>query len=171
MSHLIHAPGMGRTTMESSAAFGAVVWLAMQAPRVHELPLHQLNRLVLQPQAAGCEVLISSEDGNGTWRPRLWLSYAHLSAEFERDYVRDPSMPLPAQAWHSGDRLWLMHLIAPDGFERMLLRTVRNVFAKRCARSLSPRSRWSGQRVMVWCGSGCSPADAKDFWRHRPILA
>jgi cytolysin-activating lysine-acyltransferase len=162
---------MGRIGMDATAAFGAAVWLAMQAPKVKDLLLHQLNQLVLQPQAAGCEVLISSPDAEGKWRPRLWLAYAYLSAEFEREYVLDPSMPLPPQAWHSGDRLWLLHVIAPNGFEQELRRTLRELFAAHSARSLSPHSRWSGQRLVVWRGFGCSRTDTIEFWRQRPILA
>ncbi len=171
MGYLIHAPAMGRSTMEATAAFRAVIWLAMQAPKVKKLARRQLNQLVLQPQAAGCEVLVSSEDGQGTWKPRLCRSYANLSAVFERQYVRDPYMPLLPKAWHSGDRLWLIHPIVPNSFAATLRRTIQDLFSERSARSLSPRSRWSGQKLLIWRGTGCSRVNAMEFRRQRPRMA
>jgi cytolysin-activating lysine-acyltransferase len=154
--------------MDATAAFGAVIWLAMQAPEVKDLMLHRLNQLVLQPPTAGCEMPISIPDAEGKWRPRLWLAYAHLSAEFERDYVRAPSMLVPPQAWHSGDRLWLMHVIAPNGFEQELRRTPQDLFAARSARSLSPIARGLGDGWWLGVGSAARIPTQSSFGGNAP---
>lgn len=167
----IHAPGLGHQEMDSTAAFGAAVWLAMQAPKVKDVALHQLNGLVLQPQTAQSDVLISRSDGSGGWRPHLWLAYARLSAEAERDYARNPALILPQSAWQSGDRLWLVHIIAPLGFDSQMFKILRRLFAAQTARSLSPSSHWRGQQVLVWRGAQCTLQDATNYWRQRPIEA
>lgn len=170
MEHLIHAPGLGHNAMDRMEAFGAAAWLAMQAPRVKDLRLAQLNRLILQPQDALCDVLICADDGNG-WTPRLWAAYAQFDALHEATYFRDPSQPIGRQAWRSGDRLWMLHLVAPSGYSRDLHRLLQELFAGRAARSLSPRSHLHGQRLVVWCGKGCSTTDARQFWANRPLQA
>jgi hemolysin-activating ACP:hemolysin acyltransferase len=170
MSYLIHAPGLGQSSMEHTAAFGAAVWLAMQAPKVRDLALHQLERLVLQPQSAASFVLLSKPEGSG-WKPHAWMSYAHLDATHEKNHVANPAAPLPDSAWHSGDRLWILHLIAPCGYELDTHRQVQALFANRTARTLSPRSFMLGQRVNIWRGANCPAQDAHAYWQQRPILA
>jgi hemolysin-activating ACP:hemolysin acyltransferase len=171
MKYLIHAPGMGRTEMDAATALGLAAWLAMQAPKVKDLAVHQLNQLLLQPQIAQSDVLIAKADGDGRWVPSLWLSYAHFSAEFERDYMQNPSLPIPSSAWASGDRLWGLNLLAPSAFDQTLLRLLQDLFAGKSLRSISPVSHRMGQRVVIWRGSDCSRIDAKKYWQERPILA
>lgn len=171
MKYLVHAPGLGHAQLQPPEAFGAAVWLAMQAPKVKNLALHQLSQLVLQPQAAHSDILVMSLDQSGKWQPRLWLAYAQMSAEHERDYVRNPSVPLPAQAWHSGDRLWLLHLIAHPQYDHALHQVLQDLFTQRSARSLSPDSHRNGQRIVTWRGTDCNHTQAQTYWQQRPILA
>lgn len=171
MKYLIHAPGLGHMGMEAAAALGAAVWLAIQSPRVKDMAVHQLNQVLLQPQAAGCHVLIASEDAQGGWTPCVWLAYAQMNAQFERDYMRNPSLPLPASAWQSGDRLWLLHLLAPNGFNPSLKKMLKDLFAGRSARHLNPDAYRVGQRVLISRGAGCSRTEAKHYWQERSILA
>lgn len=170
MKYLIHAPGLGHRAMDTVSAFGSAVWLAMQARRVMDLRLAQLNRLILQPQQSLCDVLICEDDGHGL-TPRLWAAYAQFDAQHERAYVRDPSQPLNPDAWNSGERLWMLHLVAPLGFSRDLHRLLQGLFEGCTARSLSPRSHLRGQRLVIWRGQGCSTTDAQHFWADRPIQA
>ena len=170
MKCLVQAPGLGHTVMEPTAAFGAAVWLAMQAPKVCDLALHQLERLILSPQDASSYVLLSLPDGQG-WKPHVWLSYAEMDPLHEKRYVANPAAALPAQAWRSGDRLWMLHLIGPHGYDLETHRQVRTLFANRTARTLSPRSHLLGQRVCVWRGAQCAPSMAQAYWQQRPILA
>lgn len=130
MNQLIHAPGLGHPAMDRVAAFGAAVWLAMQAPRIGELQLALLDQLILQPQQAQRDVLICRQDGHG-WPPQLWAAYAQFDASAERAYVRDPSRCPAPGAWASGDRLWMLHLIAPQNYSPDLHRRQQALFASR----------------------------------------
>lgn len=170
MKYLIHAPGLGRRAMDTVSAFDSAVWLAMHARRIMDLRLIQLNRLVLQPQQALCDVLICEDDGHGL-TPRLWAVYAQFDALHEGAYVRDSSQPLSPGAWNSGERLWILDLVAPLGYSREIHRILRDLFAGCTARSLSPRSHLQGQRLVVWRGRGCSSTEAQRFWAARPIQA
>ena len=170
MTFLVHAPGLGRSVMDSAAAFGAAVSLAMSAPKAKHLAVYELEQIILQPQTAQSHVLVAKQV-SGSWSPIAWLAYANLSAEYERTYMRNPNQPLPTSAWRSGDRLWALNLIAAAGYASELRPVLKNLFASRTARSLSPHSYSRGQKVVVWRGSGCTQSDAKQFWRQRPILA
>lgn len=170
MKYIVHAPGLGYRAMDTVSAFGSAVWLAMQARRVMDLRLAHLNRLILQPQQALCDVLICEDDGHRL-TPCLWAAYAQLDALHESAYVRDPSQPLSPGAWNSGDRLWMLHLVAPLGFGRDLQRLLQGLFEGCTARSLSPRGHLSGQRIVVWRGQGCCTTEAQRFWAERPIQA
>lgn len=171
MEYRIHAPGLGYHAMDRVAAFGAAARLAMQAPRIKDLRFAQLNRLILQPQDALCDVLICADDGNNGWTPRLWAVYAQFDAQNEGAYVRDPSQPIGLGAWRSGDRLWMLHLVAPTGYSVDLHLLLQKLFAGRTARSLSPRSHLLGQRLVIWRGKGCTTTGARRFWADRPIPA
>lgn len=171
MDYLIHAPGLGYQTMSFTESFGAAVWLAMQSHKVKDIALHHLNGLILQAKEAHSEVLICLKDDKGGWTPHLWLSYARLSAEVEKELIRNPSVFLQSDQFHSGDRLWALYLIAPLGFDRRLILILKQLFAGHSARGLSPNSHWRGLQVLIWRAWGCSQAQSLAYWKQRPLLA
>lgn len=170
MTYLVHAPGFGRPLLDGMAELGAALWLGMQAPKVRELRLGQCHQVFVQAQLAQTSVLVVSQHPGG-WTPTLWLAYAALSPSHEAQYVRNPAQALPQDAWHSGDRLWLMHLVAHKTFTPEALGVVRDLFKGRTARTLSPRSHRFGQKVLICRGRGVRLSDARRYWQSRPILA
>lgn len=170
MTFLVHAPGLGHNTIDSMAALGAGMWLGIQAKRAKGLRLEQCKQVFLDPQQANCFVLIASKTMQG-YRPVLWLSYAIFDANAEADYVAYPDQAIPQQSWNAGDRLWFLHLIAQGQISQPVKSVLREIFAHRTARSLSPRSHFSGQKIMLWRGNAMDLQAVRVFWAARPILA
>lgn len=170
MNFLVHAPGLGRNSIDSMAALGAGMWLGMQAKRAKSLRLEQCQQVFLDPQLANCFVLIASETTQG-YTPVLWLSYANFNANAEADYVAYPDRVIPQESWNSGDRLWFLHLIAQGQVSLPVKSVLREIFTHKTARSLSPHSYFSGQKVMHWRGNAIDLQAVRAFWKARPILA
>jgi hemolysin-activating ACP:hemolysin acyltransferase len=169
MTFLIHAPGLGHNTMDEMAAFGAAMWLGMQAKRSRELQLDQCTQFFLDPHLAKSYLLLASTSTQG-YIPLLWLAYARFSPQCEAKYIQDPDAPLVPNEWNSGDRLWFLHLAAQGNLSPSVKSTLRSLFSRQTARSLSPRSHIRGPAVMVWRGDQVSPSQAHTFWAQRPIL-
>lgn len=87
-------------------AYGALAFLYMRSKRHARWPVEAL-RLIMQPPIDLQQLRIFNQDGI----PRAACSWAHLSAEAEALLVQGEILR-PAQ-WRSGDRLWLMEVIAP----------------------------------------------------------
>jgi cytolysin-activating lysine-acyltransferase len=170
MTFLVHAPGLGRNTIDSMAVLGAGMWLGIQAKRVKSLRLEQCKQVFLDPQLANCFVLIASETTQG-YTPVLWLSYANFNANAEADYVAYPDRAISQQSWNAGDRLWFLHLIAQGQISLPVKSVLREIFAHKTARFLSPRSCFSGQKVMLLRGNAIDQQAVRAFWKARPILA
>ena len=170
MTYLIHAPGLGHDTLDEMAALGAGLWLGMQAGRTQALRLDECKQVFLAPQLAQRFVLIMRKTTRG-YTPALWLSYAHFNAHNEALYVANPAQAIAEQASQSGDRLWFLHLMAQGEISQPVKNLLRQLFTNQTARSLSPRSHISGQRVVLWRGKEVGLATARAFWSARPILA
>ena len=170
MTFLIHAPGLGHNAMDEMAAFGAAMWLGMQAKRSRMLRLEQCAHFFLDPQLAKSYLLLASTSPQG-YIPLLWLAYARFDPKSEADYIHDPDKPFAPHVWDSGDRLWFLHLVAQGTLSRCVKNTLRTLFAHQTARSLSPRSHIRGSTVMVWRGDHVTHHQAHHFWQQRPITA
>jgi hemolysin-activating ACP:hemolysin acyltransferase len=171
MSYFIHAPGFGHNAIDEMAALGAAMWIGMHAPRVGNLSLKQCDQIFLQSQLAKTHVLLGAKQLNGGWTPLLWLSFAAFNARYEAQYVRHPDQALDAEAWNSGDRLWLLHMMTSRASTPEVKKAIGELFKGRTARFLSPSSHRLGQRIRVWRGQGVTFHDANGYWKSRPILA
>lgn len=163
----VQAPHLMGDPLGPTAALHAALDLARRVDRAYCQDTAAMQLQVVEPILAGTYVLVSEQQDSGPWKSVGWLAYALFDADAERRHVSDPLQPLPPADWYKGDRLWIVHWIAAQGRTPHMLPVLRHLFRNLTARSLEP----GGQRVAIWRGLDCSPAEAREFWRQRPLTS
>lgn len=169
-SLIITAPALGLPAHNDAETFGAATWLWMQEPDHRDLPLLALSQLLLPPIQCQ-QYILASEAVGETTRPVAYLAWANLSAEAESRYLHNPARGLRQQDWHSGDRMWLTDWFTPFGHAKAFRAALRELLPVVCARALYHRGNERGMRVMTFHGKAVSPAQERQWWRERPMLA
>lgn len=103
------ATPVSTTTPTRDAVIGQVVWLMMQTPIFRHLFLADLEWMVMPPILLSQFRLFRIEN-----RVVAFAAWAHLSEVVEARLQEANPRLAPAE-WKSGDRLWLIHLLAPFG--------------------------------------------------------
>lgn len=94
-----------------SHLLGEITWLLTQSPLHRELKLADLEWLVMPAMLAG--QLYVFRDGNKPVGLALWACCtADAEAKLEQGLL-EPSNRLTVDEWTSGDRVWLVDLVAP----------------------------------------------------------
>ncbi|MEW5726351.1 MAG: toxin-activating lysine-acyltransferase [Pseudomonadota bacterium] len=134
------APRQAATVAE---VLGEVVYL-MTKPATHKfLFVADLEWLVMPP------IMLRQFR---LWRqgttPVAFASWAFLSEEAENRLLAGVRR-LPPQEWNSGDRAWLMDILAPDPqfAQRMIEELKQAVFPGRVLKGLKPRENGQGSDV------------------------
>jgi cytolysin-activating lysine-acyltransferase len=99
-------PPIEAPSSETLRALGDMAFLALRSPRHATMTLADFRRSIEPPLMLG-QYRIIRIDGV----PRGMFTWALMTRAAERDYVH--GAPLAATDWRSGDRLWLIDLIAP----------------------------------------------------------
>lgn len=170
-THHLQAPQLTGQPNRTCEAFGAAVWLWMQLPRQRQLALKNLEKRLLEPIQQGQYVLVCTGRHNRQRDPVALLLYAGLNARTESQYLRDPSAPLAATDWRSGDRLWLIDWVSPFGQSLPLRHQMQELFARQTARSLLRHPQANASRVKTWRGDTCTSDAAHAWWHERPVLS
>ena len=112
------APGQVATA-GADAALGQVVWLMMNTPAFRHMFLADLEWMVLPPILLG-QFRILYDGG----KPVAFAAWGHLSEEAEAR-LQQPNPRLKPDEWKSGDRLWLVSVIAPFGHGEKILTEIQ----------------------------------------------
>ena len=164
----INAPALSNEPFNEAEVLGSAVWLWMHSDSHRNVPLHLLTTLLLPTIKAG-QFILASENG----KPVFYLSWATMSEEAERRYLRNPPQFMPPADWTSGDRLWILDWVAPFGHSQQMREIVkRHLFAGLCARTLYHRGEEKGLRVIDFHGIAVT-AEETHFWfkNNPPALA
>ena len=130
--------------LDKVSAMGHAVWLMTQSPVHKHLFISDLEWLLMPPIASGQFRLWRKDN-----MPLAFASWAFLSEETEQRMIAGQQRLAPG-AWNSGDRLWLMDLIAPFGGKEEALQELKEkVFPGRTIKSLQPDADGK-MRVMEW---------------------
>jgi hemolysin-activating ACP:hemolysin acyltransferase len=106
-------------TSTLASAFAEVMWLLSQSARHKALPVSELQSFVMAPLQLG-QCRLFHVDGKPAGAA-LWA----FVGEAADQRLRSGAMRLEAQEWRSGDRLWLVDLIAPFGQGPQMLRELK----------------------------------------------
>ena len=153
------APSVHQQHFSEAEVLGSVVWLWMHSDAHKNTPLHMLSALLL-PAIKKRQFVLASENG----KPVFYLSWARLSEEAERRYLKNPPQCMPQEDWASGERIWILDWVAPFAHSHRLRSLVtRRLFPGWCWRSLYHRGDTKGLRVICWHGIAVTPEEAR-FW-------
>jgi cytolysin-activating lysine-acyltransferase len=131
-----------------AAALGEIVSLLVQSPSHRHLFLNDLEWLVVPPVMLRQFALFRQGA-----RPVAYASWALVNDAVERRLMAGQPRLAPAE-WRSGDRVWLMDMVAPFGGGEKLFDELRaRVLAGREVKAI--RSGPGGRKVETW------PAAAK----------
>lgn len=132
---------------------GPVLWLYLHAPSHRHLFFADAEWLVLPPLVLGQSKVYLKDDA-----PLAYASWAWVSNEVEQRLLKGQTRLAPAD-WKSGDRLWLVDLVAPFGGADDILDDLRrHAFPGRPLRGLVPTADGTGLEVREWPALGESHA-------------
>lgn len=98
-----------------------------------------------------------------------FVSWAYLSAEIESRYVKDPSSLDPSE-WNSGDRLWFLDWVAPNGGTKAMTKDLReNIFPDDVGRFL----RWkeNSETMNIFYVHGTNAVElARDYEKNPAVV-
>jgi len=131
---LLHGEGEKASSPTlNSAVLGEVTWLMAQSELHKEWPIASVMQWVLPALLYNQYRLYRQGD-----KPVGYVSWARFSPKVETGYARDPSSLQPKD-WQSGDRLWLIDWIAPEGGTFAISKDLKNnIFPDEVGRAL----RW-----------------------------
>ncbi len=87
-------------------------------------------------------------------RPVGFVTWATLAPDVERRLASDPLARLHESEWDEGERLWLMHFIAPFGDAPRMARFLKAHFFGAHRSALTYRWKARGVRVKIWQRGG-----------------
>lgn len=126
----------GKTPSQPSIeeALGAVTWLLVRSTSHKHLFLTDFEWLVLPPIQL-MQFRIFRDDK----RPLGYVSWALVDAAVEQRLLQGVTKLAPKD-WRSGDRLWVVDVVAPFGGARKMLEELQQrVFKEREAKVLQPK--------------------------------
>ncbi|OOY18671.1 hypothetical protein BMI86_19995 [Thioclava sp. DLFJ5-1] len=138
----------GESSQTSQVAMlGEMTWLYSMSELHRTWPVGSIHQWLL-PALLHNQFKIFRRDG----RPVGLLTWARMSKDVETAYVRN-TRSLQPKDWVSGDRLWLLDLIAPFGDGKRIIQHIRHeIFARDVARFL--RVRKGDRTIRIVYGHG-----------------
>jgi len=138
-----------KALLEKLPLLGPVVWLYMHAPSHKHLFLTDVEWMIIPPMALNQYKLYMKEEA-----PLAYASWAFVDEETEKRLLSG-RIRLAPKDWKSGDRLWLIDLVAPFGGGKDVLKDIRdNVFPTQPIKQLVPDANGKGVRPIEWKSSG-----------------
>jgi cytolysin-activating lysine-acyltransferase len=124
----------GRSLAAKLPVLGHVAWLYMQSGMHRHFFVHDFETRVVPPLVLDqCRLFVGGDSGG---LPVGFASWARFSEEAEQRYCATQRPKI--DDWRSGDRLWLVDLVAPFGDRRTLLEQIRQAVGDDGARLLQP---------------------------------
>lgn len=126
---------------------GEVMWLMAHSPLHKQWPIESLMQWVA-PALLMKQCRLYRKQG----KPWAFVSWAYMSKEVEEAYVMYPP-GLQPKDWRSGERLWLLDVIAPFGGSREVARDLRSgLFKDQVGRALRVKPGHNEMKIIYLHG-------------------
>lgn len=137
-----HIHSQSLKVLERLPAMGPVIMLYMQSSHRRFHFISDLEWLLLPPLVGGqCKLFMKKK------YPVSFISWAFLSEEVEKQLFQNGGKLRP-EDWKSGDRLWVIDIVAPfGGVENMLRDIQKNEFPDQVIRLIAPDPKNGGITV------------------------
>lgn len=160
------APKLNACHFNEAEVLGSVVWLWMQTPKFRDLPLHTLPALLL-PVIKSRQFILAIENE----QPVFYLSWAEFDEEAEHNYLTNLPITIKPEEWTSGDRTWILDVVAPFGHGNLTRELRSGLMSSMCMRSLYHRPGNNGAKLMQFRGKSVAPDVAQQWFLDRPIAS
>lgn len=127
--------------IDLTSVLGEVTWLMVNAPDYRHFFLADLEWMILPPILLRQFKLFRAEK-----KPVAFAAWAHLSPDAEARIQSGADRLKPGE-WKGGDRLWLVHVIAPLGGAEAVVKDLRETVLKE--KSFKMHRRGPDGRMMV----------------------
>ena len=128
------------------AALGAATWLMMSMPNFRHVFLSDLEWMVMPPILLN-QYRLFRADG----RIVAFAAWAYLSEAAEAR-LQEPNPRLAPADWKSGDRLWLVNMIAPYGHGELALKELEETALKGKGFKMHRRGKDGAGKVEIVIG-------------------
>lgn len=115
-------PNLPQPHVSVPICLGQMMLLAMESPLHKDVPLHALKTMLLPAILKG-QFKIFHFDG----KLAGFTTWAYLSDQIFDKYLNN-RMTLDAEDWDSGDRVWIMEIVAPFGHHAMIVNELGSIF-------------------------------------------
>jgi cytolysin-activating lysine-acyltransferase len=155
-----HIHSQSLKVLKRLPAMGPVIMLYMQSSHRRFHFISDLEWLLLPPLVGGqCKLYMKKE------YPVSFISWAFLSEEVEKLLLQNGGRLRP-EDWKSGDRLWIIDIVAPfGGVENMLRDIQKKEFPGQVVRLLAPDPKTGGvtaRELPPYTGKEESQAEVKN---------
>lgn len=161
----IHTQSM--KVLQRLPAMGPVIMLYMQSSHRRYQFISDLEWLLLPPLVNGqCKLYMKKE------YPISFISWAYLDEAAEKRLFQNGGKLRP-EDWKSGDRLWIIDLVAPfGGVDNMLTDIRNNEFPGQMIRLLAPDPKTGGitARELPPLATKKQEEDSQETGQTRPVL-
>lgn len=162
---LIVAPKLLNSSFNEIESFGSATWLWMHSQNHREIPLYMLSKLLL-PAIMNKQFILIYENK----KPIFFLSWAEMNEVSEKKYLSHLFTELTGNDWVSGDRTWIMDLVAPFGHVRSAVSYLKGHLLKDfIGRSLYHRSDEKGHKIKLLSGHNVTKQQAQQWQAQRPL--
>lgn len=139
------AKRQAQSVLDRLPMLGPILWLYLHSPAHKHIFVADLEWLVVPAVVLDQYKLYMKDNA-----PLAFASWAFVSEEVENRLAQG-QMRLAPKDWKSGDRLWLIDLVAPFGGGKEVFRELREgVFAGRGIKQLLPRPDGKGVQAVEW---------------------
>lgn len=161
------APSLKNENYSNAYILGNIAWLLMHSTQHQTMPLHLLNSQVFP--AINNQQYVLGLDENGS--PIFYVAWANFDAENEEAYLQNYNLSLTPAGWNSGDRTWILFIVAPfgdlsagyDWMKKNLFVGIPEV------RFLYHQGKKRGTRILCKRGKGVSASEAY-AWHKKHLL-
>ena len=134
-----------RKVLDRLPILGPVVWLYAHSPFHKHAFMVDVEWMVMPPLVLDQAKLYMKDSA-----PMAFASWAYLGDKAEKRLLSGETRLAPTD-WNSGNRLWLIDLVAPFGSAKDIIKDVReNLFPTQDIKYLVPDFEKKGVRPVVW---------------------
>lgn len=160
------APRLNHCVFNEAEMLGSIVWLWMQSDFHNTIQLKDLPALLL-PAIKSRQFIVAIKEE----KPVFYLSWANLSAEAESRYINHVATDMPLEDWDSGDRMWVLDIVAPFGNIKTIISLLLSdgLLSSKCWRTLYHKGDKTGLIIKEFKGRHLSRTAVRNWFSQRPI--
>lgn len=109
-------------SLSHNAQIGNAAALMMRSMRYQRYPVNCITAWI-QPAIMHKQIRFFFDRHGG---PVGYMTWAYLAPDVEQRLLNDPRFTMHLSEWNEGENLWILDLLAPNGFAKAIIRHARD---------------------------------------------